>query len=111
MSAMDEDTKDEGAMLEQLSSVLTALHENPYDLAKHHEHIQLASSLPGMEGQAIIAREMMVETWAAPEGKGNLAPLNLKLILCRRMAALNRPQDCCSWGSHNGKFQRVNKPV
>ncbi|KAB5593411.1 RNA-binding protein [Ceratobasidium theobromae] len=67
MSAMEEDAKDEGAMLEQLSSVLTVLQENPYDLAKHLEHIQLASSIPGMEDQAIAAREMMVETWAAPE--------------------------------------------
>ncbi|CAE6424055.1 unnamed protein product, partial [Rhizoctonia solani] len=67
MSAMEEDTRDEGALLEQLSSVLTELQKNPYDLAKHHEHIRLASSLPGMEEQAISAREMMVETWAAPE--------------------------------------------
>ena len=69
MSAMEEDTKDEGALLEQLSSVLTSLQEDPYDLAKHYEHIRLASSLPGMEEQAVSAREMMVETWAASEGK------------------------------------------
>ncbi|CAE6434398.1 unnamed protein product [Rhizoctonia solani] len=67
MSAMEEDTKDEGALLEQLSSVLTSLQENPYDLTKHYEHIRLASSLPGMEEQAVSAREMMVETWAASE--------------------------------------------
>ncbi|KAH7344575.1 hypothetical protein B0J17DRAFT_712238 [Rhizoctonia solani] len=67
MSAMEEDAKDEGALLEQLSSVLTELQANPYNLAKHYEHIRLASSLPGMEEQAISAREMMVETWAAPE--------------------------------------------
>ncbi|KAG9104040.1 Splicing factor [Ceratobasidium sp. 370] len=67
MSAMEEDTKDEGAVLEELSSVLTALQSNPYDLAKHYEHIRLASSLPGMEEQAVTAREMMVETWAASE--------------------------------------------
>ncbi|KDN43532.1 hypothetical protein RSAG8_06121, partial [Rhizoctonia solani AG-8 WAC10335] len=67
MSAMEEDTKDEGALLERLSSVLTELQENPYDLAKHYEHIRIASSLPGMEEQAISAREMMVETWAASE--------------------------------------------
>lgn len=72
MSAMEEDTKDEGAILEQLSAVLTALQDNPYDLAKHYEHIQLASSLPGMEDQAISAREMMVETWAASEGDTSL---------------------------------------
>lgn len=77
MSAMEEDAKDEGAMLEQLSSVLTVLQENPYDLAKHLEHIQLASSIPGMEDQAIAAREMMVETWAAPEGMIGLMRLNL----------------------------------
>ncbi|CAE6468554.1 unnamed protein product [Rhizoctonia solani] len=67
MSAMEEDTKDEGVLLEQLSSVLTELQANPYDLAKHYEHIRLASSLPGMEEQAISARDMMIETWAAPE--------------------------------------------
>ncbi|KAG8759489.1 Splicing factor, partial [Ceratobasidium sp. 423] len=67
MSAMEEDPKDEGALLEQLSSVLTELQGNPYDLAKHYEHIRIASSLPGMEEQAISAREMMVETWAASE--------------------------------------------
>ncbi|KAG9075208.1 Splicing factor, partial [Ceratobasidium sp. UAMH 11750] len=67
MSAMEEDTKDEGTVLEELSSVLTALQSNPYDLAKHYEHIRLASSLPGMEEQVITAREMMVETWAASE--------------------------------------------
>ncbi|KAF8707756.1 RNA recognition motif, partial [Rhizoctonia solani] len=67
MSVMEEDTKDEGVLLEQLSSVLTELQENPYDLAKHYEHIRLASSLPGMEEQAISAREMMIETWAASE--------------------------------------------
>ncbi|KAJ1311024.1 hypothetical protein OPQ81_009530 [Rhizoctonia solani] len=67
MSAMEEDPKDEGALLEQLSSILTELQENPYDLAKHYQHIHLASSLPGMGEQAISAREMMVETWAASE--------------------------------------------
>ncbi|CAE6419623.1 unnamed protein product [Rhizoctonia solani] len=67
MSAMEEDAKDEGTLLEQLSSVLTELQENPYDLAKHYEHIRLASSLPGMEEQVISARELMIETWAAPE--------------------------------------------
>ncbi|CAE6382645.1 unnamed protein product [Rhizoctonia solani] len=67
MSAMEEDIKDEGALLEQLSSVLTELQANPYDLAKHYEHIRLAGSLPGMEEQVVSAREMMVETWAASE--------------------------------------------
>jgi hypothetical protein len=77
MSAMDEDNKDEGAVLEELSLVLTALQSNPYDFAKHHEHIRLASSLPGMEEQVVTAREMMVETWAASEGKSSLDYLTL----------------------------------
>lgn len=72
MSAMEEDTKDEGTILEELSSVLTALQSNPYDLAKQYEHIRLASALPGMEEQVVTAREMMVETWAASEGKNSL---------------------------------------
>ncbi|KAG8795145.1 Splicing factor [Ceratobasidium sp. 428] len=67
MSAMEEDTKDEGAVLEELSSVLTALQSNPYDFAKQYEHIRLAGSLPGLEEQVVTAREMMVETWAASE--------------------------------------------
>ncbi|KAG9123420.1 Splicing factor, partial [Ceratobasidium sp. 392] len=68
MSAMEEDTKDEGTVLEELSSVLTTLQSNPYDLAKQYEHIRLAGSLPGLEEQVVTAREMMVETWAASEG-------------------------------------------
>ncbi|QRV76405.1 RNA recognition motif protein [Ceratobasidium sp. AG-Ba] len=64
---MEEDTRDEGTVLEELSAVLTALQSNPYDLAKQYEHIRLASSLPGMEDQVVVAREMMVETWAATE--------------------------------------------
>ncbi|KAG8698016.1 Splicing factor, partial [Ceratobasidium sp. 394] len=67
MSALEEDTKDEGTVLEELSLVLTALQSNPYDLAKHYEHIRLASLLPGMEEQVVTAREMMIETWAAFE--------------------------------------------
>ncbi|KAG8747930.1 Splicing factor [Ceratobasidium sp. 414] len=83
MSAMDEDTKDEGTVLEELSSVLTALQSNPYDLAKHYEHIRLASSLSGMEEQAVTAREMMVETWAASEDSAATSDEELQSFLTR----------------------------
>ena len=66
---MEEDAKDEGTILEELSLVITALQSNPYNLAKQYEHIRLASALPGMEEQVVTAREMMVETWAASDGK------------------------------------------
>lgn len=58
---------DESESLNALAEVLTALAEKPYDVSLHAQHVRLARSLEGMEGEVQSAMEMMVQLIAAPD--------------------------------------------
>ncbi|KAK7690329.1 hypothetical protein QCA50_006986 [Cerrena zonata] len=62
---MDEEmTVDQTNSLDALSSVLTKLTENPYDVATHAEHVRVAQET-GLEDQVEQALEMYTGFWAA----------------------------------------------
>jgi hypothetical protein len=52
-------TMDESQSLDALSSAINALVDKPLDFDCHVQHIRLAQSLPGMEAEVAVAREMM----------------------------------------------------
>jgi len=54
---MDE-ANDEASGLNRLADVITELSVHPYDISLHAEHISLSLSLPDMESQVTVAREM-----------------------------------------------------
>ncbi|KAF9811778.1 hypothetical protein IEO21_06434 [Rhodonia placenta] len=55
---------EEADALEALSTILTRLTENPYDLSLHAEHVRLARET-GMQDQVESALEMVTAFWAA----------------------------------------------
>lgn len=59
---------DESQTLDALANLMNDLAENPFDIPTHLQHIQLAESCPGMEAEAISAREMMSQFLAVGEG-------------------------------------------
>lgn len=52
------EANDEASGLNRLADLITELSVNPYDIALHAEHISLSLSLPDMESQVTVAREM-----------------------------------------------------
>ena len=50
---------DESQSLDALSDAINALSEKPLDFDCHVQHIRLAESLPGMDAEVTLAREMM----------------------------------------------------
>lgn len=51
--------------LNALSNILSQIAEEPYDVALHIQHIQLAQSDPGLDTELKSAMEMMTEFLAA----------------------------------------------
>ncbi|CAL1712564.1 unnamed protein product [Somion occarium] len=57
-------TMDEANALDALSSILTKLTENPYEIANHAEHVRVAQAT-GLQDQVEAALEMVTGFWAA----------------------------------------------
>ncbi|KAG6331001.1 hypothetical protein ID866_8087, partial [Astraeus odoratus] len=63
---MDEaDAETQG--LDRLADLLTELSVNPYDVVLHLQHISLALSIPNMQAQVTLAREMAAQYLAVGE--------------------------------------------
>jgi len=58
---------DESQALDALANFMNDLAENPFDIPTHLQHIRLAESFPGMEAEAMSAREMMSQFLAVGE--------------------------------------------
>ena len=58
---------DESQTLDALANLMNDLAENPFDIPTHFQHIRLAESFPGMEAEAMSAREMMSQFLAVGE--------------------------------------------
>lgn len=57
---------DEEQILEELSNVISALSQTPFDLSLHAQHIQLAAAA-GMDDQAHAARETLTTYYACAD--------------------------------------------